>query len=602
MTDSQKPILFRYILITVLLLAVYANTLNHGFVWDDVDIIGNSPLLEKLSNIPKFFITEDTAQGEATGYYRPITYVSFALDRALWGLNPVGFNITNLFLHILVALAFYRVVAALFKRENLAFFAALLFSLHPIAGETVNFHAGGRNTLLCALFTLLSLLFYVNKKYLPAIACFILAIFSKEFALLLPAVFLLHDRTINKEKISWLHYLPYAVAIAGYLGLRSFAVHAHANLLTSIRISNVAGIPRLIIGYLKQMAFPVDLKTMYVVPAHGTWTSIIAFSLILSVLAGIVVTFRKKYEILFSASLFLLFLLPVTNMFPLGTTAMADRYAYFALFGFSLALAYCMCLANNKFALSILALLCTFYAAIDVHRNWIWKDNFSFFTQMTKDAPEMSIGYQNLGYAYYNKEDFVNAEKYLQLASSKKDVNPTMLIGHAEMFWEMQKLDKAIASLNKKLELEPGNPQAYIMASTIYEEMGNKTKAKEYHDKAVAAFPGIFEMMKKRAFSSCRQGEAMLERQNFVMAERLFKEALKIDPRFVPALIDMGSLYAEKGDMPKSLHYFTRAAVLEPLNPTPHYNLSLVYESLGNAAKAREEMTQFNELKARSKQ
>ena len=87
-----------------------------------------------------------------TGYYRPLTYVSFLIDRSIWGLNPLGFNITNLILHIAVALTFYLLMAELFKKEYYAFIAALIFSLHPIANETVNFHAGGRNTMLCALF------------------------------------------------------------------------------------------------------------------------------------------------------------------------------------------------------------------------------------------------------------------------------------------------------------------------------------------------------------------------------------------------------------------------------------------------------------------
>lgn len=59
MTDSQKPVIYRYALITLLLVSVYANTLTHAFVWDDIDVIVNNPLLEKLGNISKFFLLED---------------------------------------------------------------------------------------------------------------------------------------------------------------------------------------------------------------------------------------------------------------------------------------------------------------------------------------------------------------------------------------------------------------------------------------------------------------------------------------------------------------------------------------------------------------
>jgi len=77
MTDSMKPFIYRIIFITVLLLAVYGNTLNHSFVWDDHDIIVDNPQLEKLTNIPSLFLSEDRIEG-SSGYYRPLTYVSFA--------------------------------------------------------------------------------------------------------------------------------------------------------------------------------------------------------------------------------------------------------------------------------------------------------------------------------------------------------------------------------------------------------------------------------------------------------------------------------------------------------------------------------------------
>lgn len=601
MTDSQRNILYRFIIIIVLLLTAYGNIINHGFVWDDINVIVDSPLTESLSNIPRFFISEDIADAP-TGYYRPMTYVSFALDRALWGLNPVGFNITNLVLHILVTLLFYRLVLALFKRDDLALVAALIFSLHPIAGESVNFHAGGRNTLLCALFSMMSLLFYVKKKHLPALACFSFAIFSKEFALLLPAAFYLYDRRINKEKTNWIQYLSFIVATGCYLGLRSFAVK-NANLFKTGNITDIFWIiPQIVIGYLKNMINPVGLKTMYDVNTHITWFSFIFYSLLVLVIMSIAIIFKRKNEIVFAISLFLLFLLPVTNIFPLGIAMMADRYAYFASFGFSLALAYCICLAKKQVVIAITVLLCLFFITMDIQRNGIWKDEISLFTQMIKDAPEMSVGFQNLGYAYYDKRDFTNAEKYLTIAYGKKDLNGKMMDASASMFGEMNKLDKAIIALNKKIELEPNNPQSFIMASRIYEEMGNKSMAKSYRYKAVALYPGILEIMRQRAIYACSQGEELMSKHDTVAAERFFREALSIDTLFVPALIDMGSLVAEKGDPAKSLHYFNKAAALDPLNPAPHYNLSLVYESLGKMPDAREEMNKFNGLKARSRQ
>ena len=601
MSASDRSHIYRYIFIIVLILTVYGNTLKHGFVWDDFEIIINNPLLNNLSNIPRFFISEDKID-DPTSYYRPLTYVSFSLDRAVWGLNPVGYNITNLLLHIVVSLVFYRVVAAFFKREDLAFVSALIFALHPIAGETVNFHAGGRNTLLCACFTLLSLFYYISRKHLPAIAFFTLAIFSKEFALLLPAVFLLYDRRIRTGKTDWAQYAPYLVATAVYLGMRSFVV-VNGNLFKSANFSDTLwNTPGIFIRYLGNMVFPLNLKTIYEVNTQVDWFSTTVYSVLLAALIGSAIIWRNRSEILFSISLFLLFLLPVSNLFSLGTAMMADRYAYFALLGFSLGLAYAILRAGKRVVIPVMVLLCMFYGVIDVWRNGFWENETTFFTRMTKDAPEMSTGFQNLGYNYFINRDYANAERYLTDAYSKKALSGTMLRGSAFMFLEMNKPEKALAVINVMIRNEPGNPHPSFLAGRIYEQMGDKSLAGFYFDKAAALDPEVFKRIRERAVFSCRRGQELVSSKNLDAAERHLKDALSTDPGFIPAHVDIGRVYAEKSDFNASLHYFARAATLDPLNPAPHLGIAMTYEKMGKKAEASKEMDAFKELDARYRQ
>lgn len=345
MTGSQKQLIRRIGLIVLLVVAVYAPTLRHGFVWDDAFIIVNNPLLEKPGNIPGFFLSEDTIE-ESTGYYRPIPYASFALERSLWGVNPAGYHGVNLVLHILVVLLLYRVLSTLFQKERLALIAALVFALHPVAGETVCFLSGGRNTLLAACFGLLAFLFHLGKKPLPALAAFTVAIFSKEFALLFPALFLLADTRLAREKVRCTPYLPYLAAIAGYLSLRAVAVQK-ANFLSAINLSDAMAAPYLVVRYALNMLAPVRLKLLYSINP-----GMIAASACLALLvAGAVACsyVRNRDEIVFSACWFLLFLLPVINIIPLRTTTvLADRYAYFSLMGFSLALATLICRLKGR--------------------------------------------------------------------------------------------------------------------------------------------------------------------------------------------------------------------------------------------------------------
>jgi len=596
MTVSFNRPAFKILIIVAAVLAVYGNCLNHGFVWDDVNVIVDHPLLGSLRNLPRLLLSEDIAD-VPTGYYRPLTYLSFALERAVWGLNPVGFNLTNLLLHAAVAVLFFRVLAALFADERLAFSAALLFALHPIAGETVNFHAGGRNTLLCAAFALSAILLHARKRRLAALACFTLAILSKEFALLTPVLLVLADLFLLKDKPSWQRYLPYAAIIVGYLALRSYVVATKGNLLKAFNFTEMFWIvPQTYGGYLANMTMPWRVKTMYDVNTAITWTSFLSWSVLLLALAAVAWVFRRRRAVPAAVLCFFLFLLPVSNLIPLGITMMADRYAYFALFGFSLGLAYLLSLAGTRGALVLTVVLCLLFGAIDLPHNGYWKNEITFFSQMVKDAPQMSVGFQNLGYAYDGVKDYANADKYLSLALTKKDLNARMLTGSSAMFWEMGELDKALVALKKKMELEPDSPEAYIMASKIYEQKGDRERARQYHDKAVQIFPGVFEMMTRRCIAVCQMGEEEMAAHKTLEAERHFKEALTIDPSFVPALLDLGGILAERGETAKALEYFSKAARLEPGNPAAHYNLWQLYEMTGKGAEAVAEKRSYESL------
>jgi tetratricopeptide (TPR) repeat protein len=600
MIDSRKHLLYRLLFITVILLTVYGNTINHSFVWDDADIIVDNPQLEKLSNIPSLFLSEDRIEG-STGYYRPLTYVSFALDRAIWGLNPVGFNITNLVLHILVALIFYQVISTLFRNENLALAAALIFSLHPIVGETVNFHSGGRNTLLCAVFILLSLLFYAKERRIAAAICFAGAIFSKEFGLLLPAILFVYDRFVKKDPPRLISYLPFLVPVILYFSLRSYVIEK-SSLLSALNFTeSLWASPYLIIKYLTNMIYPFNLSVLYDISTNIIYASLSLAGIALLIFAAYY--YRKQGEVILSISWFLLFLLPVINIIQLqAASQMADRYAYISLMGFALALAFIISKVRKEAAVASVLIICVAYALVDIKRNNYWKDDYAFYSQMMKDSPDMALGYNDLGIYYFKKGDMVNAEKYLTIAGTKKDITARLLGANAGVFWQAEKFDVAEKLLIRQMELEPTNPQPYIMLKMIYEKKGSKELAKSYGDKAEAMFPGIEQMMKQRVVEVCRQAESFIAMRSYERAENLLREAIIINPDFVPALVDMGGLSAEKGDFTKAEKYLTRATALEPLNAAAHYNLAQVYLMQGKNAEAEVEMKKVNDAEAISQQ
>jgi tetratricopeptide (TPR) repeat protein len=127
----------------------YLPALSSPFVWDDVPHITRNPSLANWSGALAHF-------GRPEGrYHRPIVFLSYFLDRALWGTAPVGFHLTNLLLHVLNVL----LLVAVARRSGVSVAAALaagtLFGLHPIQTEAV-VYVSGRTDLLVAAAGLLA--------------------------------------------------------------------------------------------------------------------------------------------------------------------------------------------------------------------------------------------------------------------------------------------------------------------------------------------------------------------------------------------------------------------------------------------------------------
>ena len=166
--------------VSLVTLAVYLYALQNEFVdWDDGDYVCNNPFIRSFNGA---FFRWAFLDFYAANWH-PLTWISHAIDYAVWGLNPLGHHLTNNILHavntFLVVLLVVRLVASQqadkltdfhdtplmshFSRVTLiaAGTTGLLFGLHPLHVESVAWVAE-RKDLLCGLFYLLSVLAYVR--------------------------------------------------------------------------------------------------------------------------------------------------------------------------------------------------------------------------------------------------------------------------------------------------------------------------------------------------------------------------------------------------------------------------------------------------------
>src|SRR5256886_5877310 len=196
------------LLVALFTLAAFLPALQNQFVnWDDKDNFLDNPHYRGLgwTHLRWMWTTH-------LGHYIPLTWMTLGLDYLLWGMNPVGYHLTNLLLHAANAVVFFFVVRriltlALPSSERghalavSAGVAALVFAIHPLRVESVAW-VTERRDVLSGLFYLVAILLYLRACeggapgrgwYWLSVAVFVLALLSKSMVVNLPVVFLILD-------------------------------------------------------------------------------------------------------------------------------------------------------------------------------------------------------------------------------------------------------------------------------------------------------------------------------------------------------------------------------------------------------------------------
>ena len=187
-------------LVALVAFFTYQSILSNDFTGSDTLTLIQSGRVQTFKDLASIFSERMMSGTSFEGvFYRPISVLSFQLDYLIWGANPFGYHLTGLILHILVTvgtlLLSLRLTRGMLRTSLLA---ALLFTSHPLLVETVPAIAR-RQDVLEAFFLILSFQFYLRGRSRvgrgnPAVALgfFILALGTKETAILIPGLVLVH--------------------------------------------------------------------------------------------------------------------------------------------------------------------------------------------------------------------------------------------------------------------------------------------------------------------------------------------------------------------------------------------------------------------------
>jgi hypothetical protein len=249
----------KYVLVPVLFVfLIYSNSFQNSFQYDDVHSIVRNPHIKNFENLPTFFWSPKMGSGlvPETSAYRPLLMVSFGLNYFLGLLDPWGYHLVNLLIHMVCALFVFLVTLNLLRITNIekeseddrnrltALFAALIFAAHPVQTESVTYIIG-RSSSLTALFFLTAVWAYIRYRVAGKIRYTFLALFFyvcsllvKEAAITLPLVLIFFDLFFPLHR-SWkgrlAGILPFIALSAIYLGFRFYILGVGQFTTTAVR-------------------------------------------------------------------------------------------------------------------------------------------------------------------------------------------------------------------------------------------------------------------------------------------------------------------------------------------------------------------------------
>lgn len=193
----RRDIIGAVVLMVVLVLLCYRDTLPDFFTAPDTLSLIDTGRVGSLKDIARILsepLMNGTAFAEGLRFFRPVAVFSYSIDYAIWGLNPVGYHITNLLIHALVSLLLFVLVRKLTGSLAAALVSSVIFCFHPVHVENIPAIARRHDTLamLYLLASLVALPVGTNtatgKRWTLSLLFFALALCSKESALISPLV------------------------------------------------------------------------------------------------------------------------------------------------------------------------------------------------------------------------------------------------------------------------------------------------------------------------------------------------------------------------------------------------------------------------------
>ncbi|WP_045215362.1 tetratricopeptide repeat protein [Desulfonatronovibrio magnus] len=526
-------------------IAVYSNSFSVPFVLDDIRSIVENSFIKSFEGFASLEVFERN---------RPLVDLTFALNYHFGELRVFGYHLVNLLIHIINGIMVYFLILLIHSRISskyqivdgyrddlwlvryVALFTALIFVVHPLQTQAVTYIVQ-RYTSMAALFYILSVLLYIlgrnrqvsgsndSLSYVFISFSFLsglMAFFSKQNAASLPAVILLIEFLLYKNKWSeWKKKLYWILpAIAGFVLIVLFNIGFFSGQGDFSRLlEDVSSLMRetteisrweylvtqfvVVSKYLIMYMFPVGQNIDHMHPVlSGFWSgwAPLGSLLLLALLIAGFCFLKKQAVVSFAIFWFFITLSVESSVLPISDT-MFEHRLYLPMIGPALATALIASQWLIKYPRIVLSLSLCYIIILGIftfERNKVWQSQVTIWEDSIKKNPENFRAHTSLALAFEDQ-----GEK-----------------------------GKALKHYNRALSIQPDYGFAHLNLGALLGEMGRIEEAEKHFRSALKEIPNNASLLNNLGVNIAIQG-------NLSKAEKYFRRSLRIDDQHIGARFNL---------------------------------------------------------------
>ena len=555
MSRSNKYNRARYyypLLLVVATCLTYANSLDGIFIHDDLPSIVANEDLRSLAH-PSMWGTWSSAPHSSIDA-RPLVRLSLALNYAYSGLEVRSYHLVNIALHLGCGLLLYWLVCWSVKESESAFFVALLWLLHPLNSECVNYIVV-RTESMMALFYLATLYCAAREWKMAAVLCCLLGMACKESMVTAPLAVLLYDRAFVDSSLSAglrRRKVLYAFLAATWVLLAALVAQGgrgdSAGFVREIGVWQYAlNQCWVLVDYLQKVVWPQALNVDYGFPRPLHWLMVWPEALlVLALLAAALWSWLRFRRAGFAALFCFLALAPTSSFVPILTEVGAERRRYLPLAALlSLAIIGGNSLLkklrwSRRWRVGIVVVWAVLLAATTLQRNADYRSAISIWQSAVEADSTNARAHNNLALALEEVGQIEAALEHYARALSGYAEAAEVHNNFAGALLQMGRAEEAVVQLRQAVKIRPDYFAAQYNLGVALLQVGDPAGANEYLQKVLRVSPDFFaaRLQAGRALAAMEQWESALAH---------LQRAVLLRPHDIAARIELAGALLQSG-------------------------------------------------------